>query len=720
VLIYLFQILGCLLNRLGFGSGPQQGAQNPGAQRNVVILGGGVAGVAAAFWLTAPEQNNRYKVTLCTQGWRLGGKCASGRNQARHDSIEEHGLHLLMGCYQNAFMTLRACYDAWQRPTTHPFQTWKQAFLPQRQITLMERDGPGALPAWSVWDFSDFPAFPGEPGDEPFLAMAAALQAARPAGPETLRASQNPLVLRMVERMRAVQVPLTSAQSYGKALDALKAALEVPSVTTAAEALAAVSASLADLAQRKTGEILQSLAADEAPSIPATLLFASSRWGILANLGLAIGYGYVHDILLQGDQAYDALDTLDFREWLRRSGATNVALASAPVRAVYDLAFAFPGGNAASIDNGSMAAGVTVRFVLEVTFGYKEAPLWRMAAGTGDTVFTPLYQVLESRGALIQFFHRVTDLRPTADGSHIGEIHMSQQAATKAGTPYKPLRKVGSLDCWPSQPDWDQLENGQTLQAKHPPPDYESSLCTESVGSLTLRNGKDFDLVIAALPPEALKKVGSSLVAVSPAWKTALNESRSVATRALQVWMRRGVAALGWKLGPTVMTSFAEPYDSWGDMSAVLQYENWPFYNKPGSVACFCGCMTLPLTGPVTPATMQQLVAAEGQQWLEANISALWPGAPAASGWWTGGTAMARYDKANVDTFDLYVQTPHGVNIRSRFRSSEPAGFANLYVVGDWTKTRFSGGCFESAVESAMLAANAITGFPSLSTIKTS
>jgi hypothetical protein len=39
-------------------------------------------------------------------------------------------------------------------------------------------------------------------------------------------------------------------------------------------------------------------------------------------------------------------------------------------------------------------------------------------------------------------------------------------------------------------------------------------------------------------------------------------------------------------------------------------------------------------------------------------------------------------------------------------------------VVGDWTRTRFSGGCFESAIESGMLAARAISGVPAQ--IKTS
>jgi uncharacterized protein with NAD-binding domain and iron-sulfur cluster len=36
--------------------------------------------------------------------------------------------------------------------------------------------------------------------------------------------------------------------------------------------------------------------------------------------------------------------------------------------------------------------------------------------------------------------------------------------------------------------------------------------------------------------------------------------------------------------------------------------------------------------------------------------------------------------------------------------------FANLYLAGDWTRTLVSGGCFENAVQSGMMAAEAISG----------
>ena len=44
-------------------------------------------------------------------GWRLGGKGASGRNAAHGSRIEEHGLHIWFGFYDNAFLTMRQCYE---------------------------------------------------------------------------------------------------------------------------------------------------------------------------------------------------------------------------------------------------------------------------------------------------------------------------------------------------------------------------------------------------------------------------------------------------------------------------------------------------------------------------------------------------------------------------------------------------------------------------------
>ncbi|MBS0343533.1 MAG: NAD(P)-binding protein, partial [Proteobacteria bacterium] len=95
----------------------------PGSRIKVAVLGGGPGGISAAFWLSAtPALRARYEVTVHTLGWRLGGKCASGRNMAVAGRIEEHGLHVLMGCYQTAFQTIRQCYAEWVPRTSSPFK----------------------------------------------------------------------------------------------------------------------------------------------------------------------------------------------------------------------------------------------------------------------------------------------------------------------------------------------------------------------------------------------------------------------------------------------------------------------------------------------------------------------------------------------------------------------------------------------------------------------
>ena len=67
----------------------------------VAIIGGGCASMTTAFELTRPENEGKYQVTVYQQGFRLGGKGASGRGPGNR--IEEHGLHILIGFYENAF-----------------------------------------------------------------------------------------------------------------------------------------------------------------------------------------------------------------------------------------------------------------------------------------------------------------------------------------------------------------------------------------------------------------------------------------------------------------------------------------------------------------------------------------------------------------------------------------------------------------------------------------
>ena len=116
----------------------------------------------AAFELTRREHEGRYQVTVYQIGWRLGGKGASARGPGGR--IEEHGLHVWMGWYENAFRLVRECYAELGRdPRTCPIADWREAFAPAPFVGVAEHDGNGR---WNVWK-SLVPPTDGLPGDPP-------------------------------------------------------------------------------------------------------------------------------------------------------------------------------------------------------------------------------------------------------------------------------------------------------------------------------------------------------------------------------------------------------------------------------------------------------------------------------------------------------------------------------------------------------------------------
>ncbi len=56
----------------------------------VAIIGGGCAAMTTAWELSRPEHLGKFDITIYQEGWRLGGKGASGRGA--NGRIEEHGL----------------------------------------------------------------------------------------------------------------------------------------------------------------------------------------------------------------------------------------------------------------------------------------------------------------------------------------------------------------------------------------------------------------------------------------------------------------------------------------------------------------------------------------------------------------------------------------------------------------------------------------------------
>src|SRR6516164_4782728 len=98
-------------------------------KKKLVILGGGVGLMVAAFEITsAPNWKDLYEsITVYQMGWRIGGKGASGRGP--HGRIEEHGLHMWLGFYNNAFDAIQRAYADMNRPAGAPLATWQDAFV---------------------------------------------------------------------------------------------------------------------------------------------------------------------------------------------------------------------------------------------------------------------------------------------------------------------------------------------------------------------------------------------------------------------------------------------------------------------------------------------------------------------------------------------------------------------------------------------------------------
>src|SRR5262245_17296820 len=130
------------------------------AKRKIAILGGGVGALTSAFYLTnGANWKDQLEVTVYQEGWRLGGKGASGRNRDHHNRIEEHGLHIFLGFYENAFAMMKQCYDELGRNPAKPLATVWDAFKPHDYYVLME-SWKGEMIPWVI----DFPPNADVPG----------------------------------------------------------------------------------------------------------------------------------------------------------------------------------------------------------------------------------------------------------------------------------------------------------------------------------------------------------------------------------------------------------------------------------------------------------------------------------------------------------------------------------------------------------------------------
>ena len=721
---------------------------DPKQKTKVAILGGGCGAMSAAGFLSStPELRAKYEVTVYQMGWRIGGKGATGRDARAGygDRIYEHGLHMWLGWYQNAFRMIQTIYA--ERPTkpTDLFQKWTDAFAPQRFFTIQQDIAEASGTRWVTRNIH-MPQTPGTPGEssvelileELFRLLADWLHHHFKLSDlfqhKDLAPSTTPLPTHQQSLLELLKRTHSTLQDDSHSLlHAMRVAAHDLFHSSQGQSEHPPQ-SLHEIASHFLIEFQQWLRSPEIMSLSATSDDLKWDWQLF-DFASTLAKGMITDVLPKGPAGIEAINEEDFVAWITRHGASKGTQWSAFTRAIYNLAFSFDGG-IADREHARFEAGTALLVYLRIALGYKDAPMWRMIGGMGDTIFAPIYQVLSQRGVKFQFFHRATNLRLSPDKKQIAAIEMDVQAEIKGSAEYSPLYEITfpngkTLQAWPDEPAWDQIENAAELQAQLAKVGltFNSAWCDVKAGTTVLKQGVDFDHVVLGISLAGLPTLTPELCAASPAWNTMVNSLRTVETLALQLWMQPALSDLGWQDQDTIMTTYAEPFDTWGEMSDVLPQENWSGTpSPPQSLHYFCGPMPgpaqPPLNDPTYPATADAMVKQTAINWLNQNIEHLWPKAVPANG--SGGfdfnllhdpensAGSARLDsqyvRANIDPSERYVASFPGTS-KLRLRSDQ-SGFANLFLAGDWAVSSINGGCVEAAVEAGMAASRGICGVP--------
>lgn len=697
----------------------------------VVVVGGGCAAMAAAWELSAPHHGGRYEVDVYQPGWRLGGKGASGRG--KHDRIEEHGLHVWMGFYENAFRILREAYAELGRdPSKCPVATWTDAFFAAPRVGVA--DDPNGTD-WSFWT-TMFPPLPGEPGDppgEPSLhetwrrvadavggatrALSKVLGVAVESDVVELSPDQLWADVRWWLAKTATDAGGASLVGLGQVLSGLARAVAVNGPEKVGIPRPAIVAAL-DALRRAELTLLDAVGLEHEPLAAAV------------DLALTMARGIVHEALDASADGFDAIDDVEFGEWLTRHGIRPRTLASGLLRGLYSLAFAFVSG-----DSGRPAssAGVATRFIFRLFGGYRGAVFYKMRAGMGDIVFAPLYEAMRRRGVRFHFFHRLENVGLSSAGTHVESLALTRQAAP-IGESYDPLIDVRGLPCWPAEPIWSRLQRGPELAKLGL--QFESPWERRSGMPLDLRVGRDFDLVVLGLGLGAIPHTCKEILARDVRWRDMVRAIETVATQALQLWLRPSTRALGWNDGPTTLTAMAQPFDTWADMSHLIRQESWAEPSRPGSIAYFCNVLPDALLascggtgwepyGPVDDAAVLSSVERGAIAWIDEELPKLWPKSAGPDGrfdWTllhglsgTRGDLGEQYIRANTWPSERYTLCVPG---SARYRISPlDRTYDNLTICGDWTACGMDCGCVEAAVVSGLLAAHAVSGLPRLESI---
>ncbi len=711
----------------------------------IAIIGGGVGSVTAAFQLSSRGWERRFRsITLYQQGWRLGGKGASGRGPGLR--IEEHGLHIWFGFYENAFRMMDACHEeldglerAGKPRWPLAFKNVEDSFQPFSEISLTDHDGCN----WKLWTADFFEFTDDRPWVEPDP---------RPPGAQPGELSVEYYAGRCLHLAADLAWSLLSSEEGLRIGAAAPPGItrEWESLHDAAGALGAAMGGPIQGILRAAGGVFDRLSVDVVDEpvvlqmldltfqgLQIVLDFLRSRFDQLVraqddvrrawyvvDVMVAIVRGLIEDDVITAG-TFDVVNRIDFREWLLSHGARDESADCALVRTViYDLAFAYRDGDP---QQPACEAGTALRGLLRTFFTYRGALMWKMNSGMGDTIFAPLYELLIKRGVKIEFFNRVEAVRATR--GKVQEIEIDVQADVPKGTTPRDYLRPGEPHApdpalWPSDPNHLLRTRGAKRLA---PGVYESwyadpeETCVETKVLKLGARSDGFELVVFGLPISCIEKIAPDLPARSERWRAATAALETVPTQAVQLWLSKPATELCDTDPGIVAGGFVEPFDTWADMHHLVSQER---VDGSVTVAYFCNVLA---DSPAPPrgraddwlAAQQEHVRQQALRFLSRDIASLWPKGTnplTRELYWellvdpSGGRDEARLDaqflRVNVEPSERYVLSVPGSSAHRI--APDDTDFENLYAVGDWTACTINAGCVEAAVISGMVAANGI------------
>jgi len=725
-------------------------------RKRIAVLGGGMTAMTSVFQLTqTPDWRDKYDITIYTKGWRIGGKGASGRNPDIAQRIEEHGLHIWFGFYDNAFNLIRKVYEGYNEVgNSSPLKDIESAFTPQDFIPLMEHiDG-----KWESWNMS-YPPNDMKPGAQKELL------------PLWQYAKMG---LEMMYEILTRSEFNTKWQQDSPPFETNKGCLGQVLGVFVKDAEKVVETIGKSLGEKHLKDALKHVETHgenikhpghEGHKGVLTALFNFWDWlkniigdvadhdkatrhvFIMLDLCATMIKGVMEDHLLR--DGLDQINNIEFRDWLTQKGAADVTVHSTYVQALYDVGFAYTDGD---IKKPNYEAGNAIRIILRLALSYRGHFMYRMNAGMGDTIFTPVYKALshykpteDQGGVTLKLFHEINNLRLNEDKNRVEAIEMFQQAHMKPdenGNPrgiedYDPFVIVDKIPCWPSVPIYDQLEEGDELKADNinleshwspwedickKKPDFNSKY------KKVLKAGEDFDIVILGTPLATLPYIASELIDASAKWQKMMETLQTTQTQAYQLWLKPNLKEVGWDHPSPIMTSYVEPVDTWADMYQLLDREDWPEGHDPGSIAYFCGVfkdadVIPPSSDHSFPKGQKDRVYDHLKDYAENNSGAIWPKAAPAdnpdgldyeklididNG--SGEQRLkAQFWRANIDPSERYTLTNVGSS-QHRLDADQTDIYDNLYLTGDWIQTYFNYGCIECCTMAGTLTARAISG----------